>query len=107
MCLSPTKNPHCLSADHSAVDRLSVGVIGLGLIGGSLAKALACRAGAKVTGLDCDDAVIQQALADGILTAGGVLNQSEDMLRADSDDQAEVWGLLKSCAIVFICTPVE
>lgn len=52
---------------------IRVGVVGLGLIGGSLAKALASRAKAQVIGIDPDPAVIAQALADQVLADGAVM----------------------------------
>ncbi len=53
---------------------IRVGVVGLGLIGGSLAKALASRAKAQVVGIDPDPAVIAQALADQVLVSGAVMS---------------------------------
>lgn len=50
-----------------------VGIVGLGLIGGSLAKALQHRGGCRIIGFDPSADVIAAALADGVITAGYVL----------------------------------
>ena len=46
----------------------TVGVIGLGLIGGSMARAFAKRAGAVVYGTDASDEVCERAISDGVLS---------------------------------------
>jgi prephenate dehydrogenase len=46
----------------------SAAVIGLGLIGGSLARELAAR-GVRVTGADADEATVAAALAEGVIAA--------------------------------------
>lgn len=94
-------------ADHPPTGPISVGIVGLGLIGGSLARALSSRAGARVTGLDRDADTIQRALADGVLSAGGRLPADPDAVPDPTDRTADVWQLLKSCQIVFVCTPVD
>ena len=48
----------------------TVGVLGLGLIGGSLARALHARTDWDVLGLDADPAVVARALSDGVIRAG-------------------------------------
>ena len=60
-------------ADKKASVPVQVGVVGLGLIGGSLAKALAGRAKVAVVGIDPDPVVIEKALSDQVLTRGGVM----------------------------------
>ena len=45
----------------------SVGVIGLGLIGGSMARAISSRTDAAVYGYDADPAVVKKAVEDGVL----------------------------------------
>ncbi len=72
------------------------GIIGLGLIGASLARAIGQRAGLAVTGLDTKQEVIQQALADQVIDQGAVL-------QPDTSQQA--LALLADCDLVFICTP--
>ena len=46
---------------------MTVGILGLGLIGGSLARALSARTAHRVVGLDTDEAVLAQARADGAI----------------------------------------
>lgn len=48
---------------------MNVGVIGLGLIGGSMAKALSTYTGHTVFGYDTDAAVLGKALADGAISS--------------------------------------
>ena len=54
---------------------MNVGVIGLGLIGGSMAKALSAYTEHKVFGADRDAAVLEKALSDGAVS--GVLNDAQ------------------------------
>lgn len=98
-----------------------VGVVGLGLIGGSLAKAIRLRTGLAVIGLDRSADVIRAALADRVLTAGAVIGGAAPAVTsaddrtdtgADADSgvgsdagDAASWSLLSGCAVVFICTP--
>ncbi len=46
-----------------------IGVVGLGLIGGSMAKAVSSRTGFKVMGVDLDKGVMEAATADGTIIA--------------------------------------
>ena len=46
----------------------TVGVIGLGLIGGSMARAITARTGASVYGYDADPEVVKKAIEDGVLS---------------------------------------
>jgi prephenate dehydrogenase len=45
----------------------TIGIVGLGLIGGSLAKALKANTGNRVLGLDINPSVVKQAQADGAI----------------------------------------
>jgi len=73
------------------MENKKISIIGLGLIGGSLAKALN-RIGMKdITAVDVKNRNIQDALDDGIITHG--FNVVNDFV-LDSD-------------IIFICTPVK
>ena len=54
---------------------MNVGVIGLGLIGGSMAKALSTYTEYKVFGADRDAAVLEKALSDGAVS--GVLDDAQ------------------------------
>ncbi|MEA4972263.1 MAG: prephenate dehydrogenase/arogenate dehydrogenase family protein [Candidatus Metalachnospira sp.] len=69
-----------------------VGVIGLGLIGGSLCKALRNRAGAKII-------VAFNRSEDVLITA-----KNEGVI---DDYSLEITDMFKGCDIVFICTPVD
>jgi prephenate dehydrogenase len=96
-----------------------VGIVGLGLIGGSLAKALQRKAGVQVIGLSRNRAVIQAALAEGVLAKGAVLPSLPEepgkpgcLIDPDSPDFPPVspdeevsWHLLATCEVVFVCTP--
>ncbi len=60
---------------------MKIGIVGLGLLGGSIAKALK-RVGHQIVGVDSNPAVLKQALKDGAIdVADGV----------------------ESCAVVFVC----
>lgn len=76
-------------------------VLGLGLIGGSLAKALRQRAGIQVAGLDIDEQALSQALADGVIEEAAILDAAEP----ESGPGKKALALLSGCDIVFICTP--
>lgn len=85
---------------------MKVGVVGLGLIGGSLAKAFCLRAGLEVVALDKDEAAIKKALAEKIIVEGRALPANgED--RDITEDGNESFNLLADCQYVFICTPAE
>ncbi len=123
-----------LSAEKNDQVPLPIGVVGLGLIGGSLAKALAGRAKALVVGIDPDPAVIEKALADQVLVRGGVMPlQAEGQSTGQSQSGRSiitafhtqtgktapssdldwpapaqtdsVFSLLSDCRFVFLCTP--
>lgn len=49
---------------------MKIGIVGLGLMGGSMAKAIKGRTGHSVLGLDQDAAVQARALAEGMLDGG-------------------------------------
>ena len=53
---------------------MKIGVIGLGLIGGSMAKALSAYTAHAVFGSDTNARVLTQALADGAI--GGILDDT-------------------------------
>ena len=75
-----------------------VAIVGLGLIGGSVARALQQRdeADCQVVGCDRDPAVLRQAQADGAIAQGLVLAP-----QAEETDFAPLEG----CALVLICLP--
>ncbi|NLO34861.1 MAG: prephenate dehydrogenase [Clostridiaceae bacterium] len=79
-------------------------VIGLGLIGGSIAKALRTRAALTVVGLDIDPAVLEQARSEQVLADSGTIHPDDGPEHvADTGP----WSLLQDCDIVFICTPAS
>lgn len=68
-----------------------IAVAGLGLIGGSLAKALKIRAGIKnIIGIDPDETQINEALKSGVIDAG----------------YSKPGVFLSECRMVFLCAPV-
>ena len=58
--MEQTANPGCENNPTAAP--LRAGIIGLGLIGGSLARALHSRAGLDIVGLDTDEQTLRAAL---------------------------------------------
>jgi len=68
-----------------------VGIIGLGLIGGSIAKALKKRCSINIVALSRTEASLIQAYNEGILDSYSTLDLS----------------IFKDCNIIFICTPVD
>jgi len=69
-----------------------VGIVGLGLIGGSLAKALRHRCGVKtIVATNRNEDVLKQALEEGVI----------DAYSTSITDQ------FKHCDLVFVCTPVN
>ena len=68
-----------------------IAVVGLGLIGGSLAKALKLKSGVKkVIGIDLDEHQLKEALKSGVIDEG--------YTKPDA--------FLNECSIVFLCAPV-
>lgn len=77
-----------------------VGIIGLGLIGGSIARALKAHAGVPhVVGMARKKAVLDAALADGSIDQGALLAMDE----YDPDPFVALAG----CDVVFLCTPID
>ena len=71
-----------------------IGIIGLGLIGGSLARAFRQKAGVPyIAAYDRDTASGQRALEDGVIDAFA--------------SPAEGYSVFEGCDIVLICTPFE
>ena len=80
----------------------TAGVVGLGLIGGSIAKALKKRAGlTRVVGLDRKPEVLAAAIADGAIDQGALLLPLEPGAASDP------FSALTGCDVVFLCTPVD
>ena len=72
----------------------TVAVIGLGLIGGSIARDLAAM-GVRVVGYDRDAAAVRDAVREGVVSAG---------LGEDGDDGAVGW---EEVDVVIVATPVD
>ncbi|NLW10673.1 MAG: prephenate dehydrogenase/arogenate dehydrogenase family protein [Clostridiaceae bacterium] len=101
-------------ADKQEMTRIAI--VGLGLIGGSLARRLSAR-GCAVTAFDIDASALDAALAQGAAADGAVWPQQ----RADAEpseisttahtlakgENSDVWSSLDQCEVVFVCTPPE
>ncbi|MCL2819187.1 MAG: prephenate dehydrogenase/arogenate dehydrogenase family protein, partial [Actinomycetia bacterium] len=48
----------------------TVGIIGLGLMGGSFAKTIHAKGDLRTLGFDIDDAIMTQALDEGVIAEG-------------------------------------
>ena len=68
-----------------------IAVVGLGLIGGSVLKALQGFDGAEFYGIDMQQDVLEQAEAEGLIKNGG-LSKEAMLSRAD---------------VVFVCLPPD
>ena len=78
-------------SDFSDFTGCTVGIIGLGLIGGSYAKGL-CRLGVKhIIGIDTDGRTLSQALAERVIDEGIQQGSSE----------------LKKATLLIFCLPVQ
>ncbi len=90
------------SARGEAVTIDQVGVVGLGLIGGSIARALKTRAGVRrVIGMDRKPEVLAAARADGAIDHG------VRIVPPAPDGGDDCFAALAACDLVFLCTPVE
>lgn len=83
-------------------DKLRIGIVGLGLIGGSLAKAFR-RAfpEAWICGVDRKTETLAKAETEGVLDEGRLFGNDEG---TDGCDTFEVFA---DCGFVFVCTPVD
>lgn len=91
-----------------------VGIIGLGLIGGSMAKAIAAKTDHKVYGSDASDSIVDAAIADGVLAGKleGHLADIDMLIVAlypldVVDIISKTAPLLKKGCIVIDCTGVK
>jgi len=67
-----------------------IGIVGIGLIGGSIARALTAKAGIRsICAVDSDEASLKKALNDGTISAYG-----KDL------------SALKDCDLIYVCVPV-
>lgn len=92
------------------MQQLTVGMVGLGLIGGSMAKALTRRLGARVYGYDRSEQVLDQALAAGdIAQKAGPLGELDVLLLALYPEdiiafvRRQAAALRPGCRIIDLC----
>ncbi|MHB1485800.1 MAG: prephenate dehydrogenase [Saccharofermentanales bacterium] len=77
--------------DNIDFSKMKIGIIGLGLIGGSIARALTRKVGVgSIMAVDLDEASLKKALSDGNITS--YVFQTSD---------------LKECDIIYLCVPVS
>jgi prephenate dehydrogenase len=55
----------------------TIGIVGLGLIGGSLAKAVNAKTTSRVLGYDADETITEQALRDGVIDGRLAVNDCD------------------------------
>ncbi|NTV89586.1 MAG: prephenate dehydrogenase/arogenate dehydrogenase family protein, partial [Clostridiales bacterium] len=85
-----------MAADMKDLSSLKISIIGLGLIGGSLARAFRTKAGIlDITAVNRNPEAVSQALADGIIARGFAELDAQAMEHVCASD------------IIFICTPVQ
>ncbi|HEY8419078.1 MAG TPA: prephenate dehydrogenase/arogenate dehydrogenase family protein [Clostridia bacterium] len=70
--------------------RVSIGVVGLGCIGGSIASSLSKTGKYNIIGVDCDNDTLIYAFENDYIQLG-----HSDL------------NILKGCEVVFICTPID
>lgn len=76
--------------EDKSIQSIKIGIVGIGLIGGSIARALTGKAGIKsVSAVDSDEAALKKALSDGSITKYSM----------DLKD-------LSDCDLIYICVPV-
>ncbi|MCL2402895.1 MAG: prephenate dehydrogenase [Coriobacteriia bacterium] len=87
-----------LSSKPTFADDKTVGIVGLGLIGGSLAKALKVNTANRVLGHDINPNVVKQALAEGVLDAALALSGTDSSTVQTAAPPAQ----LSECDMVLI-----
>ncbi len=98
--LSATIPSECpQQAPPERADGLRAGIVGLGLIGGSIARALRQSGTAAITACDRNAASLRQAEADGTADRTALL--------PDAPAESLDFSILQDADIVFICTPAE
>lgn len=101
----------------------TVGIVGLGLIGGSMAKAIRQHTGCTLLGYDADDGVLDQALDEGVVSAALTADRLKDCglviaalypaavveYVAAHRDQFRKGGMVMDCGGVkgVVCAPLE
>jgi prephenate dehydrogenase len=83
-------------------DRPRIGIVGLGLIGGSLAKAFR-RAfpDAWICGVDRRPDTLARGETEGVLDEGRLFGSD------DGSDGCDTFEVFADCGFVFVCTPVD
>jgi prephenate dehydrogenase len=74
----------------NSTPKISIGVVGLGCIGGSIASALSKTQKYNIIGSDCDDDTLIYAFENNYIQLG-----HSDL------------NILKGCEVVFVCTPID
>ena len=81
-----------MSEESKTTDFRRIGIVGLGLIGGSLAKAIHKRTDiAEIVAFDKDEASLKMAMDEGVIT----------------DSSCDDLGILSGCDVVILCAPVD
>lgn len=75
-------------------------IVGLGIMGGSLAKAIRGWRNAEITGIEADESVLSAALADGVIDRGYILNDENAAEALDAD--LTVIALFPRIALAFM-----
>jgi prephenate dehydrogenase len=71
---------------------MNIGICGLGLIGGSLAKALRLRGGvSRIVAIERDEKSLRAAIQEGVIDSGSI----------------DEYGIFMDSDIVFVCTPID
>jgi len=101
-----------LGADKPTLANQTIGIVGLGLIGGSLAKALKVNTGNTVQGYDINPSVMKQALAEGVLDAQLKLAECDMVLialypEATIDYIRSNWDTFKKGTVIIDCAGVK
>ena len=69
---------------------MKIGIVGLGLIGGSIARALKAKAGIRsITAVDSDEVSVKKAMSDGSISGFGLKLKD-----------------LQHCDLIYVCVPV-
>lgn len=68
-----------------------IGIIGIGLIGGSIAKALKYRANCEIVAMSRNETPLKTAKSEGVI----------------SDYSTTDFSIFKDCDVVFVCVPVD
>jgi len=77
-------------------------IIGLGLIGGSLAKAIKrAKKGIRITGFDIEEAAINQACFEGVIDSGYNLKDLKDY------SSPNILSDIKKADVIFLCVNIE